>query len=245
MTRSDTPFRWGQDEEAAFQEIKALLTSPPLLRLPDQKQPFIVSTDASAYALGAVLSQIHDNKEYPVAYASRILSPAEKNYSVIEKELLGIVFAMKKFRSYLYGNTFDVFTDHNPLQHLNTMKDAYGRIARWTMFLQDFCFQIKYRKGVDNGNADTLSRLGEICVMEASSTDHDHKEALAGRFEPGSEYFHWKDNIREEGGELWITFEDRKVKVLPKAARNQLVQGVYELGHFCINKIAALLRTMF
>jgi hypothetical protein len=130
ITKSENDFRWSEKAENAFSAIKQMLTSPPLLKLPDPRKPFILSTDASTFALGAVLAQDYGGKEFPVAYASRMLSQSERNYSVVEKELLAIVFAIKKFRSYVYGNTFTIYTDHNPLQYLMSLKDSYGRIAK-------------------------------------------------------------------------------------------------------------------
>jgi len=142
LTRKEVEFCWRADHEGAMKKIKELLTRPPLLQWPDLEKPFIVSTDASGYALGAVLSQEHDGVEKPVAYASRVLSAAEENYSVMEKELLAIVFAVKKFHCYLYGGHFTVFTDHNPLKFALNLKYSSRRIARWIQYLQEYSFKV-------------------------------------------------------------------------------------------------------
>jgi len=124
LTRKETSFSWGPEEAAAVGKIKALLTTTPVLGFADPNKPFILATDASNVALGAVLSQVQKGKEVPLAYASRVLSATEEKYSVVEKELLAIVFAVKKFNSYLYGTSFTVLTDHNPLQYALTLKDT-------------------------------------------------------------------------------------------------------------------------
>ena len=157
LTHKATDFNWTTEHQTAFDKVKQLVTKPPLLRIPDQQRQFIISSDASGIALGAVLSQVYNGNEHPVSFASRVLSDAEKNYSVIEKELLAIVFAVKKFRCYIYGTRFIVQCDHNPLKYMATMKDPTKRISRWLMYLQDFNFEIRYRPGARNCNADCLS----------------------------------------------------------------------------------------
>ena len=115
---------WKEEHELAFRAIVKMLTSPPLLTVPDLKRPFYLSTDASSKAVGVVLSQKVGQEERPVAYASRVLKEAERKYSVIEKELLAIVFGVKRFRYYLLGRKFTLYTDHNPLQHIGALKDS-------------------------------------------------------------------------------------------------------------------------
>ena len=111
------------------------MANPPILTYPDFTIPFIVSTDASSTAIGGILSQIHDGGEKVVAYWSRQLQKAERSYSTIEREALAVVGAIKEFYPYLYGFSFTVVTDHNPLTSLKGIKDTGGRITRWLMFL--------------------------------------------------------------------------------------------------------------
>eukprot|EP00731_Ephydatia_muelleri_P012602 Em0006g1496a len=120
--------------------------------------PFVVASDASGCAIGAVLSQEHEGEEKLIAYWSRQLSKAEQNYSTIEREALAVVAAVKEFFPYLYGKSFNLLTDHNPLTSLRGLKDTGGRITRWLLFLQQFDIAIKYRAGKSNGNADGMSR---------------------------------------------------------------------------------------
>lgn len=111
--------------------MKETLCTAPLLQYPAFSNPFVLTTDASGYALGAVLSQGSIGRDLPVAYASRVLNEAEINYSTIEKELLAIVFATGHFRPYLYGHKFTLVTDHRPLVWLHNIKDPVSRLARW------------------------------------------------------------------------------------------------------------------
>lgn len=143
----------------AFQKCKELLTNAPLLQYPDPDKPYILTTDASLYALGAVLSQGTVGSDKPVAYASRTLSDTETRYSTIERELLAIIWAVKHFRPYLYGNKFIIYTDHRPLAWLYSLKEPNSKLTRWRLRLQEYDFEIKYKNGKQNTNADALSRI--------------------------------------------------------------------------------------
>ncbi|XP_076062417.1 uncharacterized protein LOC143037752 [Oratosquilla oratoria] len=151
---------WGETEERAFHKLKSYLCSSPILQLPNPRKPFTLRTDASQDAVGAVLLQEQDGWLYPVAYHSRKLRAAERNYSTIERELLGIVDGIKKFQFYLYGGKFVLETDHMPLEHLKPSKTANARLTRWGLYLQQFDYTLRYIKGSENLGADLLSRLG-------------------------------------------------------------------------------------
>ena len=127
---------WGEAQEKAYQSIKALLTKEPVLRLPDSGKSYFLQTDASDSGIGAVLMQKHDGKLFPVCYASKKLSSAERNYSTIEKECLAIVWGFKRFHIYFYAVPFALQTDHEPLKYMNSAKFANGRLMHWAMFLQ-------------------------------------------------------------------------------------------------------------
>ena len=147
---------WTEECAAAFTTLKCKLIQAPILGYPQfttSASPFVLQTDASAVGLGAVLEQ--DNKV--IAYASRALSKSECNYSTIQKECLGVVFATKQFRHYLLGRQFTVMTDHEPLQWLSAQK-MEGLLCRWALALQEYTFKMVHRKGTLNGNADALSR---------------------------------------------------------------------------------------
>lgn len=161
------PFRWGVEEQVSFDTIIDKLTNPPVLAYADYTLPFTVHTDASLDGLGAVLYQFQDGKERVIAYASRSLKPSEKNYPAHKLEFLALKWAVsEKFHDYLYGGTFEVITDNNPLTYvLTTAKlDATGQ--RWVASLSDYNFVIKYRSGNKNADADGLSRRQEFDDQE-------------------------------------------------------------------------------
>ncbi|XP_053381689.1 uncharacterized protein LOC128549191 [Mercenaria mercenaria] len=150
---------WRPDHETAFRTLKQLLTRAPILRLPDFSKPFVLQCDASDTGVGAALPQRFDDGLFPIAYASKKLLKRGKNYSVIERECLAMVFGIKKFHKYLYGQQFELQTDHAPLTYIQKCKVESGRIMRWALFLQNYKFRIEAVKGTDNVCADYLSRL--------------------------------------------------------------------------------------
>ena len=115
--------------------------------------------DASDFAIGVVLGQREDGKPYVIDYASKTLNEVQRNYTTTKKELLVVVFALEKFRTYLVGSFIVVFTDHSALKYLLTEQDAKARLIRWILLLQEFNLQIKDKKGVKNVIVDHLSRL--------------------------------------------------------------------------------------
>lgn len=157
-----------QDEEyiQSFELCKELLMNAPILAYPDFAKPFKLTTDASMVAIGSVLSQ----SGRPIAYYSRTLNSAERNYSTIERELLAILDSTKHFRPYLFGNRFIIETDHNPLVWLYKIKEPNSRLVRWKLKLEEFDFDIQYKKGKENKVADALSRI-EINANETEDLD--------------------------------------------------------------------------
>uniref|UniRef100_A0A9J8CAA1 ribonuclease H n=1 Tax=Cyprinus carpio carpio TaxID=630221 RepID=A0A9J8CAA1_CYPCA len=161
LTRKGQPEKvcWTPSAEEAFGQVKTALTSAPVLRALDFSCPFLLQTDASDAGLGAVLSQVQEGEEHPVIYISRKLSPAERNYAVVEKEALAIKWAVLELRYYLLGRKFTLVTDHAPLQWMARSKDTNARVTRWFLALQDFHFEVRHRAGAANANADGLSRI--------------------------------------------------------------------------------------
>jgi transposase InsO family protein len=143
----------------SFSELKSALVNAPILSCPDFSQPFIVETDASQVGLGSVLTQRLNGREHPVAFASRSLTKAERNYSVTEREALAIVWSVRHFYPYLHGRKFVLRTDHKPLKFMKTVKDPKHRLARWITELSQFDYTVEFRTGRSNSHADGLSRL--------------------------------------------------------------------------------------
>ena len=148
LLEKDAKFNWDAGCQKSFEEIKAYLTTAPIVRAPNWKLPFEVMCDASDMAIGAVLGQREGRKPYVVYYVRKTLNEAQRNYTTTEKELLAIVYALDKFRAYLVGSDIIVFTDHSSLKYLLTKQNAKARLIRWVLLLQEFNLQIRDKKGV-------------------------------------------------------------------------------------------------
>ncbi|KMQ89174.1 enzymatic polyprotein endonuclease reverse [Lasius niger] len=158
LLKKDEPFVWQTKQEEAFVQLRDALCTEPILQYPDFTKPFVVTTDASGHAIGGILSQGTIGKDLPIAYSSRLLNNAERNYSTIEKELLAIVYCVNYFRPYLYGRKFYLVTDHKPLVWLHSVKDPTSRLVRWRLKLAEYEYEVVYKAGKTNVNADALSR---------------------------------------------------------------------------------------
>nr|GEU96283.1 reverse transcriptase domain-containing protein [Tanacetum cinerariifolium] len=162
MTRlleKDTPFIFSQECVDAFQTLKRMLTEAPILIASDSDTPFELMYDASDFAIGAVLGQRRDKHFRPIHYASKTMIEAESKYTTTEKEILAVVYAFEKFRSYLILNKSIVYTDHSALKYLFSKKDSMARLLRWVLLLQEFTFKVVDTKGAENLAAYHLSRL--------------------------------------------------------------------------------------
>ncbi|KAM2973758.1 hypothetical protein FF1_000124 [Malus domestica] len=157
LLQKDLSFDMNKECVVAFNKLKELLSTAPVIMPPDWSLPFELMCDASDYAVGAVLGQRVNKVPYVIYYASRTLNDAQLNYSTTEKEFLAVVFALEKFRSYLIGTKIIVFSDHAALKYLLTKKDAKPRLIRWILLVQEFDLEIKDKKGSENVVADHLS----------------------------------------------------------------------------------------
>ncbi|MFS7913713.1 putative nucleotidyltransferase, Ribonuclease H [Helianthus anomalus] len=179
MTRlleKDVPFVFDEECLRSFEFLKEKLVSALILVSPDWSLPFELMCDASDYAVGAVLGQRREKHFHPIYYASKTLNDAQENYTTTEKELLAVVFAFDKFRSYLVLSKTVMFTDHSALRHLFQKKDAKPRLIRWILLLSEFDIELKDKKGAENVAADHLSRL------EDPKREEIHEEAIGDRF---------------------------------------------------------------
>lgn len=159
LTEKGRRFKWGDDCQQAFMQLKSSLITAPVLAYPDPQKRFILDTDASDVGIGAVLSQEEGGVERVVAYASRALTKEERRYATTKKELLAMVTFTKFFKHYLLGKQFVLRTDHGSLRWLHNFRDLEGQLARWVEQLANFNYEIVHRPGKQHANADALSRL--------------------------------------------------------------------------------------
>ena len=159
LTRKDVEFKWSQECEDAFRSIKDSLLQYPVLRYPDFSKDFYLSTDASDFAISGVLEQKYGNDFHPIAFISRQLNKAERNYSTTEKECLAIVWSFENLRCYLLGHFTHVMTDHLPLKGIFKSTNPGGRLTRWSLKLSTYDFDVTYIPGKINRKADILSRI--------------------------------------------------------------------------------------
>lgn len=258
LLRKNTPFVWNQDCEKSLEEVKNNLISAPILTCPNFELPFVVQTDASDYGIGCVLSQEQDGQEKVIAYLSRSLTKVERKYSVTEKECLSVLYAIEKLRPYLEGSRFTVITDHYSLKWLHSIKDPTGRIARWSMRLQQYDFDVVHRKGKDHIVPDALSRaVPEIAVVDQENIQYnlfpEGEESLDGW------YISLCDRVRKspskypgwwlEGKQLYkkiktkyptlIDAESQWAMVVPKERRQEIIRQHHDpptCGHLGVYK---------
>lgn len=185
LLEKDAPWKWDKRHREAFQQLKEAITQETVLAHYDEKKGLVVSCDASPYGVGAVLAQLDkDGNEAPIMFTSRTLGEAEKNYSQLDREGLAIVFAMQRFHRYLAGRHVTVTTDHQPLLGIMGPKAPVPavlspRMTRWCVKLAAYDYELVYRAGRHNQNADALSRLplresedeprppGDVLMLEA------------------------------------------------------------------------------
>jgi len=173
LLKGDQDFVWTISQQEAFDDLKQVLISPEIMSIPRDEGLFILDTDASGEGIGAVLQQEQDGQVKVIAYGSRTLNKAEKNYCVTDKELLALRYFVEYYRHYLLGRKFLVRTDHQALKWLMSLKNPKERIARWQEILTMFDFDIEYRPGKTNDNADMMSRipLENLCLCDEVDMD--------------------------------------------------------------------------
>jgi hypothetical protein len=251
LLKDSTTWNWSAECQQAFEYLKERLITQPILMLPDLQRPFVLFTDASGVSVGAILSQIDkDGKERVCCYASRILKGAEQHYGITEKECLAVVWAVKEFRTYLYGTSFQVITDHAALKWLMDIKDPTGRLARWAIYLQAFEFEIIHRKGTLHQNVDALSRPVLLAMEDADATykqlDFWEDDNLLhflqhGKHHNGLGKRHVKristvaTHLKWEDDQLWYrkdVDDDNYLRVPGLEERLTLTTKAHLLGHF-------------
>ena len=161
LTKKNVNFEWTTHCQESFDELKRRVTAYPVMRPPDWNCPFHLYCDASAVAVGVALCQPANDggSDHPIAFASRQLSAAERNYTTTERECLAMIFALKKFRHYLLMNKVVFFVDHMAIRYLVNKPELSGRLARWVLLLSEFDYTVHYKPGRMHRQADHLSRL--------------------------------------------------------------------------------------
>jgi cell fate (sporulation/competence/biofilm development) regulator YlbF (YheA/YmcA/DUF963 family) len=231
---------WNEEADQAFNEIKTALSTAPVLATPNFSLPFYVHCDASKKGIGGVLTQIQNGEEHPIAFVSRQFHGAERNYSTTEQECLAVVFSLEKFRPYVEGYHFTVYTDHASLKWLMKLEQPSGRLARWCVKLQQYDCEIIHKKGKDNVVPDALSRAHpEIGLVEVAVEDSDewYIKMLAKVALSPDDYGQWTieegklykaaDNA-DEGQKSWKL-------VIPESSKLAVLQECHDderAGHF-------------
>lgn len=182
LTKKAEEWKWSSERQVAFERLKMAMTTRPVLSLPDLQKPFEVETDASDFAIGGVLTQ----EGHPVAFESRKLKDAERNYPAHEKELLAVVHCLRLWRHYLLGAPFMVKTDNSAVSYFLTQPKLTRRQARWQELLAEFNFTLEYRAGSSNKAADALSRRADLAELRMAAALSSSKVATSV-----------KDQIRE------------------------------------------------
>ena len=182
LLKKDKKWQWGEEQQKSFEDIKERLISAPVLVRPNFLKPFEIHCDASTVGLGAILTQKIDGIDHVIAYASRTLTDAQRNYYTTELECLAVIWSMDKFRQYVEGQEVTVITDHAALTWLNNLKNSTGRLARWALRLLAHNIKIVHRKGAEHHVPDALARMYEdfsADVEALSNLNNLDKEVLS------------------------------------------------------------------
>ena len=197
LTKKATPWKWEDEEQAAFEQLKNVLSSDQVLVHFDPNKTLVLACDASIVGTGAVLVHCYlDGSERPIANMSKTVTAAERNYSQIHKEALSIIYGLKKFYQYLYGRPFILVTDYKPLTGLFGPKKgtpllAANRLARWALWLNQFDYTTEYRKTADHGNVEVLV----ACHLEMTSTSTGRKVVKTWTWCVPSKFSVFKSNL--------------------------------------------------
>ena len=215
LTRKGVPFVWGSEQQTAFDALKACLWSAPILGFPTEEDRFVLDTDASLFAIGGVLSQLQNEEEVVIAYASRSLRISQRRYCTTRRAMLAAVVMCTHFRSYLRGSQFTLRTDHISLRWLQKFKNEDGMLARWYLLLGQFSVMFEYRPGSQHSIADGMSRQCGQCkrpdcpvsAADLPAVEADTQSLLVDQPFASSEMGDSMDSdlLPELSGETWVT----------------------------------------
>ncbi|GFU15104.1 transposon Tf2-6 polyprotein [Trichonephila clavipes] len=236
LTRKDNPFMFEQPQMEAFEKLKKLLTESPVLSIFQQGRTTELHTDASQQGYGAVLLQeAEDGKLHPVQYMSQKTTPAEEKYSSYELEVLAVVNALKKFRTYLLGNHFKIITDCSAFQKTMDKKDLVTRVARWTLLLEEYDYEIVHRSGQRMQHVDALSRYPVTIItsdtltarlQRAQQEDENIQNLKSLIGTNNATDFFIKNEI------LYKYVDGRELIAAPRDMQTELIKLAHEKGHF-------------
>lgn len=255
LMKKETEFKWTDDCEKAFCSLKNALTSEPILVYPDFSKEFTITTDASAVAVGAILEQ----EGRVVYYASQTLTDQKKRWSATELELHGVLFGCKTFRHYVLGRHFKIFTDHMPLRGQIKLQNASSRIIKMMESLSEFDFEIAYKKGKINTNADCLSRIPPIintdsdtdiiCIVQTRRQKRVNEEALETIKKLNDEKRLHEEVVKKSNDDKNEVIIDSDVENITDDAEKQELMRAYHDGilggHFGTDKTYKKLRAKY
>ena len=216
LTREGAPFVWTDRQQQAFEALKACLISAPILGFPNEDGRFVLDTDANLFAVGGVLSQLQNDSEVVIAYASRSLHLSQRRYCTTRREMLAAVVMCTHFRAYLRGGggQFTLRTDHSSLRWLQRFRNEDGMLARWYLLLGQFSVTFEYRPGAQHANADGMSRQCGQCqrpdcpvsAMDSPVPDVEPEAGLVDQPFASSEMGESMDAdlLPELFGETWV-----------------------------------------
>ncbi|KAK1629624.1 hypothetical protein QYE76_003939 [Lolium multiflorum] len=248
LTKKGVVFEWGAAQDHAFDELKRLLTSAPLLALPDFNKQFEIECDASGIGIGGVLMQ----EGRPIAYFSEKLSGAKLNYPIYDKELYALIRVLEVWQHYLWPKEFIIHSDHEALKYLKAQSTLHKRLAKWVEFIESFPYIIKHKKGKDNIVADALSRKNMLLTQldvkipgleilcDLYATDHDFAEpyrlcALGKAWEK----YHIHDGFLFRANKLCVPESSVRLLLLQESHAGGL------MGHFGREKTLLMLADHF
>ncbi|UYV71385.1 hypothetical protein LAZ67_8002909 [Cordylochernes scorpioides] len=236
LLKKDVVWNWNEACQEAFIDLKGNLTQHPILHLYKEGLPCQVYCDASTLGIAGILKQVHpDGNVYPVQYFSRTLRPHEKNYSISELECLAIVESVEKFRIYLMGRKFTIFSDHHALQWLKTIKNPSGRLFRWSLRLSSYEYEVRYIKGKLQYEADLLSR-NPFCGFLDATLIKTHQPP------PSKE----SSLTIDHNGLHTVSRKGVTKIILPKPLIQQLLQTVHtQYNHPGISQMSRIISTQY
>ncbi|GFW94749.1 transposon Tf2-6 polyprotein [Trichonephila clavipes] len=249
LTRKDNPFMFEQPQMEAFEKLKKLLTESPVLSIFQQGRTTELHTDASQQGYGAVLLQeAVDGKLHLVQYMSQKTTPAEEKYSSYELEVLAVVNALKKFRTYLLGNHFKIITDCSAFQKTMDKKDLVTRVARWTLLLEEYDYEIVHRSGQRMQHVDALSRYPVTIItsdtltarlQRAQQEDENIQNLKSLIGTNNATDFFIKNEI------LYKYVDGRELIAAPRDMQTELIKLAHENGHFSSAKTEEIVKREF